>query len=85
MAQAVIRLGIVADDRRYGAPARSIALLHERGYLDNEMRRLLDRMRNLRNAAAHPSREMVRILPDEAREFIALSEAVSEKLRDLKG
>jgi hypothetical protein len=42
-------------------------------------------MRNLRNAAAHPSREMVQILPDEAREFIALSEAVSEKLRDLKG
>ena len=27
----------------------------------------------------------VQILPDEAREFIALSEAVSEKLRDLKG
>ena len=26
----------------------------------------------------------VQILPDEAREFIALSEAVSEKLRDLK-
>ena len=28
--------------------------------------------------------QRVQILPDEAREFIALSEAVSEKLRDLK-
>ena len=61
--QAVIRLGIAADDRRYGAPARSIALLHERGYLDNETHGLLNRMRNLRNAAAHASREMVQILP----------------------
>lgn len=82
--QAVVRLKISPEHARYGAPLRNVALLHERGFLDGQTREVLDRMRNLRNAAVHPAREMVRISSDEAREFIALTEAVTEKLKSLK-
>ncbi len=84
MTQAAARLDLAPDDRRFKAPVRTIALLHERGYLDDDTRGLLDRMRNLRNAAVHLAGGAVRITPDEAREFIALSEAVSGKLKELK-
>ena len=82
--QAVMRLGISADYPPYNAPLKNIALLHEQEYLDGETRELLDRMRRLRNAAVHTPREAVRISADEAREFIALTEAVADKLKSLK-
>ncbi len=81
--QAVMRLAISADYPPYNAPLKNIALLHDQGYLDRETRELLDRMRNLRNAAVHTAREISRISPDEAREFIALTEAVTWKLKSL--
>lgn len=81
--QAVMRLAISADYPPHGAPLKNIALLRDQGYLDDETRELLDRMRNLRNAAVHAARETSRISADEAREFIALAEAVTEKLKSL--
>lgn len=80
---AVMRLGISADYPPYNAPVKNIGVLHKEGYLDNNTRELLDRMRNLRNAAVHPSRAGIRISGDEAREFVALTEAVVEKLKQL--
>jgi len=81
--QAIIRLAISADYPPYNAPIKNIMLLYEQGYLDGETREVLDRMRNLRNAAVHAGRERTRISTDEAFEFIALAEAVSEKLKSL--
>lgn len=81
--QAVMRLKISADYPPYNAPLKNIAILHEQNYLDADSRGLLDRMRRLRNAAVHPGREMTNISADEAREFIALTEAVTEKLKSL--
>lgn len=82
--QAVMRLTISPDYPPYNAPFKNIALLHEHGYIDGQTRELLQRMRNLRNAAVHPSRGTVQVSSDEVREFIALTEAVTEKLKSLK-
>jgi hypothetical protein len=65
------------------APGKSIELLHDRGFIDDQTRDLLNRMRNLRNAAVHASKGIGPIAAWEAREFIALSEAVIERLRGL--
>lgn len=81
--QAVMRLSISADYPPYNSPLKNVALLHEVGNLDGETRKLIDRMRNLRNAAVHPSTERVSISPDEAGEFIALTIAVTRKLKSL--
>lgn len=82
--QAVMRLGISADYPPYNAPIKNIELLSKHEYLDAESRAVLDRMRRLRNAAVHPSQGTTGISSDEAREFIALTEAVTEKLKSLK-
>lgn len=82
--QAVMRLGVSADYPPYNAPIKNIELLSKQGYLDVDSRGVLDRMRRLRNAAVHPSRGTTGISSDEAREFIALTEAVTEKLKSLE-
>jgi hypothetical protein len=79
--QAVKRLAISADYPPYNSPMKNINLLQEQGHIDADTRALLDRMRNLRNAAVHSSRSMGPITPDEARAFIALSEAVTDQLK----
>lgn len=81
LVQAVMRLAISADYPPYNSPVKNINLLQEQGHIDADTRTLLDRMRNLRNAAVHSSRGMGPITPDEAREFIALSEAVTDQLK----
>lgn len=82
--QAAMRLNISSDYPPYNAPLKNIVLLHEHGYVDRPTKDILDRMRNLRNAAMHPSSDVIQISSDEAREFIALAEAVIEKLQSLK-
>lgn len=81
--QAVMRLAISADYPPYNAPIKNIELLYKEGHLDGDSRSLLDRMRRLRNAAMHPSQRAVTISADEAREFIALTGAITEKLKSL--
>jgi uncharacterized protein YutE (UPF0331/DUF86 family) len=61
--QAVMRLAISAAYPLHNSPLKSIALLHEHGYLDPETRELLNRMRNLRNVAVHAGSDMNRISP----------------------
>jgi len=81
--QAVMRLKISADYPPHNSPIKNIALLHEQEYLDSDTRGVLDRMRRLRNAAVHPGRDLESISSDEAREFIALTDAVTDKLKSL--
>ena len=79
-----VRFDIPASNRRYNPPSRTIRLLREHGYLDSETHNILDRMRNLRNAAAHPVREKVKISSDEATEFVIIAGAMTEKLKSLE-
>ena len=81
--QAVMRLGISADYPPYNAAIKNILLLHEHGYLDISSRSVLERMRRLRNAAVHASRDDTKISTDEAQEFVALAEAVTTKLKGI--
>lgn len=65
-------------------PSKSINFLRKHGHLENETCEVLDRMRKLRNIAAHPVRDKVRVSSDEATEFVSLAEAVTDKLKKLK-
>lgn len=81
--QAVMRLAISANYPPHNSPLKNINLLHEQGQIGADTRALLDRMRNLRNVAVHSSRGTGPITPDEAREFIALAEAITDQLKTL--
>ena len=81
--QAVMRLGISPDYPPYNVPVKNIELLYKQGHLDADSRTLLDQMRRLRNAAVHPSRGITKISTDDAREFIALTEAITDRLKSL--
>ena len=83
--QALERFGIVEDKQKSVTSAKNITILYNRGFIEDHTRELLDRMRKLRNIAAHSDREAVNITSDEALEFINLSAALNEKLKDLKG
>ena len=74
----------VAHYPPYNAPIKNIELLYKQGHLDADTRTLLDRMCPLRNAAVHTPQGGITISADEAREFIAFAEAITEKLRSLK-
>ena len=82
--QAVMRLGISTDYPPYNAAIKNIALLHEQGCIDGDTRRILERMRRLRNAAVHASGDDATITSDEAREFAALADAVTTRLKRVK-
>ena len=58
--QAVMRLAISADYPPYNAAIKNVLLLHENGYIDEETRVVLERMRQLRNAAVHAARDQAR-------------------------
>ena len=81
--QAVMRLAISPDYPPYNASLKNIQLLYEREYLEADSYDLLDRMRDLRNAVANPSRGITEISADDAREFIVLTEAITDKLKSL--
>ena len=81
--QAVMRLAISPDYPPYNSAVKNIQLLHEQGYLDADSCGLLERMRRLRNAAAHPSRGITEISADDARKFVALTEAITERVKSL--
>ena len=81
---AVGRLAISADYPAYNPAMRNIILLHEHGYIDEETRGVLDRMRRLRNAAVHAIRDHDEITTGQAREFVALAEAVARSIRDIE-
>lgn len=78
------RFDISMGKRRHYAVANSIRLLHKRGHLDDNTRELLDHMRHLRNFAVHTPREQIHIPPQEAHEYIALSQAMIDKLKDIR-
>ena len=82
--KSIEQFGISMGERQYIASAKIIRLLHKRGYLDDDTRGLLDRMRELRNFAVHTPREQIHIPPHEAHEYIALSQGMIEKLKDLR-
>lgn len=82
--KSIERLGISMGEQQYIASAKIINHLHARGYLDDDTHRLLDRMRNLRNFAVHTPREQIHIPPQEVHEYIALSQGIIEKLKDLR-
>lgn len=82
--KSIEQLGISIGDRQHISAVNSIRLLHEGGYLDEKTRELLDKMRHLRNFAVHTPREQIHIPPKEAREYIALSQAMIEKLKDIR-
>ena len=79
--QAVMRLGISPDYPPYNAAIKNIALLHEQDCIDGDTRRILERMRRLRNAAVNASGDDATITSDEAREFAALADAVTIRLK----
>ena len=84
LSQAVGRLAISADYPPYNSAMRNIILLHECGYIDQETRGVLDRMRRLRNAAVHAIREHDEITAEQAREFVALAEAVARSIKEIE-
>ena len=81
--QAVMRLAISADYPPYNAAIKNISLLYKNGHLDDDTRGVLDRMRRLRNATVHVSRDDARISAGEARHFVALAGAVTTKLKGI--
>lgn len=84
LSQAVGRLTISADYPPYNSTIRNVSLLREHGYIDEETRGVLDRMRRLRNAAVHAVRDHADISTGQAREFVELAEAVARSLRKIK-
>ena len=84
LSQAVGRLAISADYPAYNSAMKNIILLNEHGYIDEETRSVLDRMRRLRNAAVHAMRDQDEITTGQAREFVALAEAVASSIREIE-
>ena len=82
--QAVMRSGISPDYPPYNAAIKNIALLHEQGCIDGDTRRILERMRRLRNTAVHASRDDATITSAGAREFASLADAVTTRLKRVK-
>ena len=82
--QAVMRMAISPDYPLYNAAAKNIALLHEHGCIDAATRGVLDRMRRLRNAAVHATSDVVRVSVAEAREFVGLAKALTDKLKSIR-
>ena len=84
LSQAVMRLDIPNSKFLEYSTVSSVMALHRQGYIELETRELLERMRHLRNIAVDAGRGMSCIPSDQAREFIALAEAVTYRLRRLK-
>ena len=82
--QAVMRLAISADSPGYKSVLKNIELLHSEGYIDAETQELLQKLRKLRNVAAHPRQERSAIFSHDAREFVALAQAIIDRLKELK-
>ena len=81
---AIGRLAISADYPAYNSAMRNIILLNEHGYIDEETRGVLDRMRRLRNAAVHARRDRDEITTAQAREFVTLAAAVARSIREIE-
>lgn len=77
---AIMRLAASADYPPYNSSLKNMKLLREQGYIDGQIYQLLDRMRNLRDAAVHGG-AVTTIGSDEAREFVSLAGAVLERLK----
>ena len=84
LSQVVGRLAISADYPAYNSAIRNITILHEHGYIDEETRGVLDRMRRLRNAAVHAIRDHDEITTGQARAFVTLAEAVARSIRKIE-
>ena len=84
LSQAIGRLAISADYPPYNSALRNIILLHEQGYIDLETRGVLNKMHLLRKAAVHAARDHTQISTSQAREFVALAEAVARSLKEIK-
>ena len=84
LTNAVVRMDISPNIRPPKVAARNIALLHEHRCIDADTRDLLDRMRQLRNAALHPQTYVGRLSTDEAREFVGLAQALSDRLKTIR-
>ena len=82
--QAVMRMAISPDYPPYNSAARNVALLHEHGCIDADTRGVLDRMRRLRNAAVHATTDVGRVSAAEAREFVGLAEALTDRLQSIR-
>lgn len=82
LSKAVDRLGLAPETGTL-PPTRSIELLNSKGYLHRENVEILQRMRNLRNAAVHGSRGYFEIFTDDANEFIALASAIVKTLNEI--
>jgi hypothetical protein len=80
--QAVMRLAISADYPPDNSAYKNVKLLSDQGTLDANTIDVLNRLRNLRNAAVHGG--SIHISTDEAREYIAITKGVVDKLKALQ-
>ena len=78
--QAVERLAIPNHAPRKSA-LQNIQAIHKHGYLDDDTLSVLHGMRRLRNAVVHATRAAATVSADEAREFVRLAEAVTDRLK----
>ncbi|UTW50476.1 hypothetical protein KFF05_10950 [bacterium SCSIO 12827] len=81
---AVERLSLAVDSPANYSPYGCIKMLVQSGHLNNNTAELLGQMRQLRNKAVHPAASRSQISPEEAREFIALTEGIINKLKSLE-
>jgi hypothetical protein len=81
---AVYRLAISADPPSESSASKSISILQESEYLDKEAYSFLTRMRDLRNMVVHSHGPGTRITSDDAREFVAIADAMVERLASLE-
>jgi hypothetical protein len=77
---AATRLGLPSD---YHSSGRYIDALQRHGYLDKETHEILRRIQNLRNMAVHGGAAPATISSDEAREFVALTAAIVQRLKEI--
>ena len=84
LTNAVVRMDISPDIRPSKVAAKNITLLREHGCIDADTGDVLDRMRRLRNAAVHPKTYVERLSADEAREFVRLAQALSDRLKAIR-
>lgn len=81
---AVYRLAISADPPSESSASKNISILQESEYLDEEAYTFLRTMRDMRNMAVHSHGPGIRITSDDAREFVAIADAMVERLASLK-
>ena len=81
---AALRLDLTHSGRAAISPGRNIDLLRAEGYIHTSTAEVLNRMRKLRNTAAHSSSEQGKVSGDDAIEFTDLASTLTETLNGLK-